>query len=144
MKKTTGGWRAAMFETITAADRGAFMNKSLFVIDGLLGVWRQCKPPRGNPAEVGCLPCWFDGGVIYLTPEPDTNTEIEHTRPTIDNLGEVADLIIGLMAKRDEAVLKQVTEPKTDATGPTTGAQNAEVNTTDPAPGVPAAGEVDV
>lgn len=66
MRKTTSGFRAHAFESIEAPDKGSYLDKTLYVVEGLPGVWRRVKLPKGDPAAVGLLQCWFIDGPVAL------------------------------------------------------------------------------
>lgn len=123
MRKTvSGGYRAAMFETIIATERGGYADKSLYTIEQLPGVWRRIREPKGNPQEAGALACWFDDGVIYLVQAVDTNDEVAHTQIIVENPTEMAGFLDKLKTARDEAVIRDKTgeatkSPESSANG---------------------------
>lgn len=63
---TTSGYRAHSFESIEAPDKGAYLDKTFYLVDGLPGMWRRVKLPKGDPAAVGLLQCWYIDGPIAL------------------------------------------------------------------------------
>lgn len=148
MKKTTGGFRAAQFETILAADRGEYADKFLYSVEGLPGVWRRAKAPKMNPENVGLLACWFDGGIIYLEHCASVNEEIEHTQYQEALEDELAGFLERLKANREDAMMRERadkgdSEPAAAATGQENGPETAQ-----PSPatvnGSPSGGEVEV
>lgn len=158
MKKSTGGYRAGVFETIQAAEKGAYVDKLLYAVEGLPGVWRRCKMPKGDPAASGLLPCWSDGVVVYLESAGAVNEELAHTNVTVENPTELAAFMDGLREKRAEAIIqeraadaakppKTASEPPRANPGPDNGAESAadpEPENTEAAADAPPAGEVDV
>lgn len=66
MKKTTSGFRAHAFEAIEAAEKGTYLDKVLYLIEGLPGIWRRVRLPKGDPAAVGLVQCWFIDGPVAL------------------------------------------------------------------------------
>ena len=108
MKKTTGGYRAAQFETIVAAERGSYSDKSLYTVEGLPGVFRRCKAPKVDPATVGLLPCWYDGEIVYLEHCVPVNDELGHAECKVDNPDELAAFMDGLHQKREAALAREM------------------------------------
>jgi hypothetical protein len=141
VKKTTGGYRAAQFETITAADKGDYADKNLYAVEGLPGVWRRVKAPRVDPASVGLLSCWFDGGIIYLEHCVPVNDELRHAECPVENPEELAAFMDALHQKRESALAREMetaaaAQPAAppEPAKPVSGQENAASTTTeDPA-----------
>mgnify|MGYP007100082396 CR=1 FL=1 len=127
MRHSTGGYRAAEFETVAAADAGAgYIGKKLYAVTGMPGVWRRVKEPKGNPTESGVLPCWFDGGVIFLEHCESVNEELEHARPQLPNEAEVLEFLKTLGENRGTARVREAEAAKPKAADP---AQNSQTQT---------------
>ena len=130
MKKTTGGYRAAQFETIIAADRGDYADKFLYAVEGLPGLWRRAKAPKVDPASVGLLACWYDGGIIYLEHCVSVNEELECTQYQEQLEDELAAFMESLKAKREEAMMQDwAGEPPAPANGQQCGPESAQPET---------------
>jgi hypothetical protein len=152
---TQGGYRAGIFETIAAPDRQDYVDKALYVVQGLPGVWRRCRAPKGDPADVGLLPCFCDGSIIYLEHAAAINEELKHADCSVSDPEQAAgilSLLEGLRNKRTDAQMKEraKSEPEAVAGNPEqqTGAESASSetapgNTEQPADGPPEDG-VDV
>lgn len=149
MKKTTGGYRAAQFETVVAVDKGAYADKFLYVVEGLPGVWRRCKAPKGDPAASGLLPCWYDGDVVYLEHCVSVNDELAHAAVTVENPTELAAFMDSLHQRREDAMMREreaapKSEPAAHEPGQKGGAESADQQPTDPNGAVAPADDVDV
>lgn len=107
MRTTTGGYRCAEFETLLAPDIPAgCIGKKLYAITTLPGVWRRVKEPKGDPIASGLVPCWFDGGVIYLERCEGIEEELEHTRPDVIDPDGVGAFLTTLAESRTAARIK--------------------------------------
>lgn len=110
MKVSKGGYRASCFELIEAPQRGDYVDRSLWVVDGFPGVWRRCKMPKGDPADSGLLPCWFDGAIIYLEHCGAIGEELKHATAEFADPQEairVQTLMTELSEKRTDFLIRE-------------------------------------
>lgn len=111
---TTGGYRAAEYDLIAAAETGGFFGKSFYCVIGLPGLWRRVRDPKvADAAARGILPAFYDGGIIYLSPDTAANGELAEggiAFPDTPGQKIVADLV---------AARLRMAEPAANGTGET-------------------------
>lgn len=104
MRHTTGGHRASEYEKIQATDSGGYLNKKLYAVSDLPGIWRRVKEPKvPDTSTVGVLACWFDGGIIFLEPAPTECNELNEggfANPGDKYTPEAIDLYMILMVSK--------------------------------------------
>lgn len=66
MKKTLDGFRAHAIEELVAPSCSDYENKTVFVLDGQPGLYRQKQRRRGEPAPGGSVRAWFQGEIVNL------------------------------------------------------------------------------
>jgi hypothetical protein len=161
MRKTTGGHRAAAFEHIAAPEKGpGYLDAVLYVVEGLPGVWRRVRLPKGDPAAAGLLPCWFDGAVVALeysgaiTDELSAGLGVGLTTLNDDERAAAGQMVLDLQEKRLDfltgereraaAAQNPVNLAVNGAQVASNGPQCTDDQSTDAAPGVPGSGDVEV
>lgn len=106
MRMSNGGYRAAVLETITAAERGEFADKLIYAVEFLPGPFRRVKTPKESDTfSVGVLPCWCDGGIVYLTPAVALADELKFLEPQPGSDGLA--LVNELQQKRTDYTIRE-------------------------------------